>query len=178
MGGQYFKIVILDTDKNIRIWLDPYNYGDGYNLMQHAFLNTHLMGAIEFLISPQGNYYKSSIIWAGDYKEKDNLYNKCKWGDYLQQTPPPYDTRCYRYIVNHTKKMYVDKYPDGNSGDIFRHDVYKIHPLPLLVMDNIIGGKGCYEGNDEHLLGTWSGDIISMELNPPDNYTKLICNFN
>ncbi len=181
MGGQYFKIVILrDNKETIRIWLDPYNYGEGYLLMQHAFINTNLMGAIEYLISPQGQYYKSPIIWAGELAKPqgDNIYSKCNFGDYNHQTPPPYDTRCYRYVVNHTKKMYVDKYPDGNSGSMFRQKTYKIHPLPLLVMDNIYGGKGNYEGDDEHLLGTWSGDIISVELELPENFIKLNYNFN
>ncbi len=179
MGGQYFKIAIIDENKNIRVWLDPYDYGEGYLLMQHAFLNTHLMGAIEYLISPQGNYYKYPIIWAGDLTEPqgDNIYSKCHFGDYNHQSPPAYDTRCYRYIVNHTKKQYVDKYPNGDCGKIFRTDTYKTHPLPLLVMDNNYGGKGSYEGNNEHLLGKWCGDIISMEVNQPDNYKELICNF-
>jgi hypothetical protein len=180
MGGQYFKIVILDKNKNIRIWLDPYDYGEGYHLMQHAFLNTHLMGAIEYLISPQGQYYKSPIIWAGDFAEPqgDNIYSKCNLCYYNKQSPPAYDTRCYRYVVNYTKKMYVDKYPDGDCGKTFKINIYKIHPLPLLVMDNKNGGKGSYEGEDEHLLGTWSGDIISVELEPPEKFIKLNYNFN
>ncbi len=180
MGGQYFKIAIVDKNKDILIWLDPSCYGEGYLLMQHAFLNNHLLGAIEFLISPQGQYYKSSIIWAGENTEPEgnNLYSQCKFGDYNHQTPPPYDTRCYKYVVNHTKKIYVDKYPDGDCGKIFKTDIYKTHPLPLLVMGNNYGGKGSYKGQDRHLLGTWSGDIISIEVEPPENYTKLDCNFN
>ena len=180
MGGQYFKIAILGENKKIRVWLDPYNYGEGYLLMQHSYLNNHLMGAVEFLISSQGNYYKSPIIWAGELAEPegDNLYSKCKFGDYNHQSPPSYDTRGYRYVVNHTKKMYIDKYPDGDCGTIYRTNTFKIHPLPLLVMDNVCGGKGCYEGPNKNLLGTWSGDIISVEIEPPDSFIKLDNNFN
>ncbi len=183
MGGQYFKIVIVNQNKEVLIWLDPYNYGNGYLLNQHAYLNTPLLGAIEFLISPQGQFHKSRIIWAGDYSEShtEQLYSQLIFGDYKHKTPPAYDTRCYRYIVNHTKQIYVDKYPDGNSGifDPMNKDFeYKWHPLPLLVLDNTNGGKGFYDGNDEELLGTWSGDVISVELNPPQEYKQLDCNFN
>ncbi len=176
MGGQYYKVVIIgDTKDVIHVWLDPYDYGEGYHLMQHTYLNTLFLGAIEFLISPEGKYHKSRIIWAGDYGNLyPRLYNNTKLN------PPVYDTRSYRYIVNHSQKKYVDKYPDGNSGKIqpamFGSD-YKIHPLPLLVVDNIDGSKGSYKGNNKNLLGTWSGDIISVEIEPPKDYIELECNF-
>jgi hypothetical protein len=194
MGGQYFNIVILTNHNNnqqqqddiIQISIDPYIYGEGYHLMQHAYLNTRMMGAIEFLISPEGKYHKSAVVWAGDCAERtingENLFSLAS--ENTKPVPPPYDTRCYRYIVNHTKKMYVDKYRKGGlNADLIECAMYGfgnnfIHPLPLLVVDNVSYGKGFYKGDDEKLCGEWFGDIISMELEPPSDYCQLYCNFN
>ena len=74
----------------------------------------------------------------------------------------------YRYIVNHTKKQYVDKERLSNE----------IHPLPLLVCEGNKRGGGDYWGKNSDLCGTWARGIISMETDKPsDKYTELVCNF-
>jgi hypothetical protein len=76
----------------------------------------------------------------------------------------------YRFIVNHTKKLYVDKNL-GLTGS------YDFHPLPLLTADGNGRGGGDYRGDDLELVGQWARDIISLELEAPLGYEELVCEF-
>ena len=193
--GQYYKVIILADNMNIiRIWTTPTAYNCGNKLMEHSYLNNNFMNAIEYLISPNGMFYMSKIIWAGDYanpeanEEELNLYHMADQQNGKYITPYMND-KCieqfieqfienmdhYRYIINHTKKLYVDKEKciKNDNGDI-------IHPLSLLVTDNCNGmGGGDYRGNDEYLCGTWTRDIISVEksIDKFIDYKELECNF-
>ena len=194
--GQYYKIIILADNINIiRIWTTPNAYNSGNKLMEHSYLNNNFMNAIEYLISPNGMFYMSRIIWAGDYANPDeeeniqvseddndniNLYHMAEeqYGKYIV----PYinekfieNMDRYRYIINHTKKLYVDKEKCKKNDNGFI-----IHPLSLLVTDNCNGmGGGDYNGIDEHLCGTWTRDIISVEksIDKLIDYKEFECNF-
>ncbi len=187
--GQYYKVVFLaDNMDIIRIWLTPSAYNSGIKLMEHSYINNKFMNAIEFIISKHGIFYKSRIIWAGDYADsyngevnKDgeelNLYHLSEQQVNKNIT---YDVSIdnmdkYRFIVNHTKKLYVDKQKcEENSYGLC------IHPLPLLVSDNCNGrGGGDYFGNNETLCGTWHNDVISVEksIDTLIDYKELECNF-
>jgi hypothetical protein len=68
--GQYYKVIILaDNMEIIRVWINPASYGSGTKLMEHSYINDNFMNAIEYLISPNGMFYMSRIIWAGDYAD-------------------------------------------------------------------------------------------------------------
>ncbi len=189
--GQYYKVIILaDNKKNnkevIVLCVNPGNYNAGSKLMEHSYINTAFLNTVEYLISKNGTFYKSRIIWAGDYaddeddendeQEKDeeyesmNLYHLADdYSDY--QGIVSCNMSDYKYIVNHTKKQYVDKYEKYEChGD-------KIHPLPLLVSEGNGKGGGDYFGQNEELCGTWARDVISMEKTIPDGYEKLECHF-
>jgi hypothetical protein len=187
--GQYYKVIILADNINIiRIWTTPTAYNCGNKLMEHSYLNNNFMNAMEYLISPNGMFYMSRIIWAGDYanpedQEELNLYNMADEQNgkyitpymnkqYIEQFIDNMDR--YRYIVNHTKKLYVDKEKCNiDNGNI-------IHPLSLLVTDNCNGmGGGDYSGVNEELCGTWTRDIISVEksIDKLNDYMELECNF-
>jgi hypothetical protein len=182
--GQYYKVIILADNNNIiRIWTTPTAYNCGNKLMEHSYLNNNFMNVIEYLISPNGMFYMSRIVWAGDYSNPDqeelNLYNMADLqnGKYIT----PYSNEnisnmdSYRYIINHTKKLFVnkEKCKKNDNGDI-------IHPLSLLVTDNCNGmGGGDYSGVNEELCGTWTRDIISVEksIDRLIDYNELECNF-
>ena len=133
-------------------------------------------------------FYKSRIVWAGDYAEAEeddtkNLYNMVvENGTY--QCPKSIDTSCYRYIVNHCKKLYVDKERILNKSE-YKYILHSsnmdqkfiLHPLPLLVSEGNGKGGGDYHGNNIELCGTWARDIISVERNIPTNFTELVCDF-
>ena len=190
--GQYYKVIILADNMNIiRIWTNPNAYNSGNKLMEHSYLNNNFMNAIEYLISINGMFYMSRIIWAGDYAEPNNedgedmnLYNLAEQ-QYRKYIVPYMNEQSieqfinnmdrYRYIINHTKKLYVDKEKCKKNDNGFI-----IHPLSLLVTDNCNGmGGGDYSGIDEHLCGTWTRDIISVEksIDKLIDYKELECNF-
>ncbi len=171
--GQYYKFVILgDVKKNdkevILLVLDPHEFCEGSKLMEHSYLNTNMMNTIEYLISKCSNFYKSRIVWAGDYaddnEDTSNLYEMIEnYSSYKTY----YENINYKYIVNHTKKLYVNKEKTNNN----------IHPLPLLISEGNGKGGGDYRGNNQNLCGTWARNVISMEENIPECYEELECNF-
>ena len=176
--GQYYLAVILGDlshlnflkKEYVRCWLSPYSYGNGVKLMEHSYVNNRFISAFEYLISPDGPFYMSRVVWAGDYAENEpnsneNLHKMLCEKDEKLEKPVAYDTTTYRYIVNHTKMQYVDK------------EALYIHPLPLLIAEGNGMGGGDYKGRNKHLCGTWARDIISVEYTKPDEFSELFCDF-
>ena len=164
--------VKITKNEFIRLWMDAFSYSNGSKLMEHSYLMNKLVSAFEYQISPEGRFHISRVVWAGDYADKENdsdlnLYEMVEDDTTKLAQPPCYDTTCYRYIVNHTKKLYTDK----------EKLVSKIHPLPLLIAEGNGRGGGDYRGSDLELCGTWARDMISVERLCPYGYTELICNF-
>ena len=134
------------------------------------------MNVMESLICPLGMFYKSRLVWAGDYAKEEedcetaNLYSLTDSDEnYIKgYNYKVYNLSYYRYIVNHTQKMYVDK-----DKCVVNDNGYNIHPLPLLTSE----GGGDYSGKNVHLCGTWARDTVSMETSIPDGYNELVCDF-
>lgn len=181
--GQGYKAIILAAEPHkgkevIRTWLDPHAHDNGYKLMEHSYIGNNFVEALEYLISPLGMFYKSRIVWCGDYADQeagleDNLYlisddepNAAKIS-----RPARHNMSSYRYIINHTTRQYIDK------EKCVEVDGHKIHPLPLLTAEGNGRGGGDYRGADEHLIGTWARHVISVEKEIPDDYAEFICEF-
>jgi hypothetical protein len=171
--GQYYKFIILSDVKYnnkemIFLVINPRSFNEGGKLMEHSYINTNLLDTVEYLIGPIGRFYKSRIVWAGDYAddEDDDSINLYRLTDEYSEYTSCFPNQNYKYIVNHTKKLYIDK---SNHKTI--------HPLPLLISEGNGQGGGDYNGNNLELCGSWSRNVISMEHNIPDNYEELICNF-
>jgi hypothetical protein len=49
--------------------------------------------------------------------------------------------------------------------------------LPLLTAEGNGRGGGDYRGENENLIGSWARDIISVEMEIPDGYDELVCEF-
>ncbi len=173
--GQYYVAIILSDKGKIKFILNPCQYSDGVKLMEHAYNDKLCMIAMETLLNPEGIFYMSPVVWAGDYAEPEpddhrNLYHLSQDEPYkanltvnmLQIRP-----RTYRYVINHTKQMYVDKNKCAND----------INPLPLLTADGNGCGGGDYRGAYEHLCGSWARHIISVDNAVPDGYKELDCRF-
>lgn len=130
------------------------------------------MNCIEYLISPYGKFYKTAIVWSGDYANVEpdknyNLHNSVKECDKYKFNNNNKLPK-YKYLINHTKKLFVK---------IRKHKYDNIHPLPLLTSEgNEYGG---YNGNDIELCGTWSRNIISLEKDIElfSDFQELECNF-
>lgn len=166
--GQYYKPVNLKTkewvyshdikEKCTRPDGTSFMIGSGLKLMEHSWLKNPFVKAIESLLVPGGAWYKQPIVWAGDYADPEkgsdtNLYGMCT--DKTKLTPKPLKVE-HHFIVNHTKKQYVDK------RKVPEVDGWAIHPLPILTCEG--NGRG---GGDlrkkSHFVGKWAGDSISIE---------------
>lgn len=166
--GQYFICVFLAEDgKFIRAFVSPHNYNSGAKLTEHSYNGNPFMDAVEFMLSPQGMFYKSRVVWAGDYADEessgDNMYTMANQAeDKMVFTNK--NTRC-KFIVNHTKKLFINK---DTLGDI--------HPLAVLTAEGNGRGGGDYHGSDEDVCGTWARDVISVESSD-NGYTEFIHGF-
>jgi len=174
--GQYYIALILGekrtaADKEIiRYALDPANYANGMKLVEHSYVGNQFLDVVEFLLSENGMFYKSRLVWAGDYAdpESDGEHNLQSAKHPEQCFFPGIPEACIsyakglRYIVNHTKHQYVDK------------SKHTYHPLSLLTAEGNGRGGGDYYGVGEEHVGTWARDIISMESEPPaEGYALL-----
>ncbi len=187
--GQYYKVILLAENaepdsqpETIRLAISPYSYNQGAKLMEHSYVGNDLVNLVEYLISRGGPFYKSRIVWAGDYADSEktgedagpNLYHIAsdsrEW--LMFSLPSGFDNSALRYIVNHSTKQYVDKSKCNadRSGLI-------IHPLPLLVSEGNGCGGGDYRGRNNDMCGQWSRDYISMDTLVPKGYTEFEVDF-
>ena len=84
--GQYYIVIFLaeknTTDKEyIRLYIEPFRYGTGNKLMEHSYVENKMLKSVETLLCPEGIFYKSRVVWAGDYAEdeeevEDEDYNE------------------------------------------------------------------------------------------------------
>tara|TARA_R100001082_G_C4363230_1_gene160450 strand:- start:1761 stop:2273 length:513 start_codon:yes stop_codon:yes gene_type:complete len=166
--GQYYKPTSVDKMES----LYTHDYGSLSKLMEHSYINNDFVEIVEYMLSPKGKWHKHSFVWAGDYadEEKNSEKNLYMIAKEIQLKDYP-EGSSGRYIVNHTKKQYVDKdiLPEDEEG-------WSVHPLPLLTCEGNGRGGGDYRlWND--CVGYWSRDKISVEKKAPKDYEELIPNF-
>ena len=170
MGQYYFACILDSTGKKVILCLSPHDYAQGAKIMNHAYLDNYFMQVVEYVLSPTSKYYMSRIVWAGDYADPEpgtdvNLYNMNTGNS---EPLDPSDAE-YRYIINHSKNLYIDK----NKIT----DLHQIHPLPILVSEGNGRGGGDYYRNNSKLSGIWARDIISADNKTPPDCVELICDF-
>ncbi len=187
--GQYYKVILLaenaepDSEPDvIRLAISPYSYRCGAKLMEHSYVGNDLVNLVEYLISKGGPFYKSRIVWAGDYADSEktgeasgrNLYHIAsdsrEW--LMFSLPSGFDNSALRYIVNHTIKEYVDK-----TKLVEDQHGLTIHPLPLLVSAGNGCGGGDYRGRNDDMCAQWARDYISMDCVVPTGFTELLTDF-
>jgi len=170
--GQYYKPIILGSlNKNeVKTWMYSHHFNNGLKLMEHSWIGNDFVAAFETQIknNPQ------RVVWAGDYADpckgkKTNLYKRCEDKTNVKPTERVSLIES-RFIVNHTKKSFVDK----QAIKTRRTDDWKIHPLPLLTCEGngLGGGDFGGEGNGK-LVGSWARDIISVESKKPKGFKEV-----
>ena len=168
--GQYYKIILLAEDgKFIRFFI---NIKYGLKLMEHSYIDNPNIKIMEFLLSPEGSFYKSRIVWAGDYADGEdpistnskNLYHIAYDSNQAHKEfiPKQNIVSNYNYIINHSKKQFINK-----SKYIL------IHPLPLITAEGNGRGGGDYRGSNEEYVGYWARDVISFDNEVPSDYTEF-----
>lgn len=113
--GQYYIACIVSGSSVAEVLrcVRPFQFMEGWKLMEHSFLGNEFVESFEWLICPEGPYYNSRVVWAGDYADTEpgretNLYNEC--GDkYISVETNTDMVNRFPFIVNHNKKLYVDK---------------------------------------------------------------------
>ena len=172
--GQYYKPCLLaENKKTVLKWMYSHEYNTGLKLMEHSYIKNEFLKTFESLIkdNPQ------RVVWAGDYADnckgrKTNVYSRCN--DKNKATPKEYFNDIEtRYVVNHTKKEFVDKHKVSEISD---WKGAKIHPLPLLTCEGNGRGGGDFRGENQY-VGTWARDVISVEGGKPKGYTEIIPSF-
>lgn len=84
----------------------------------------------------------------------------------------------HHFIVNHTKKEFVDTSKCNVEDESKKHKLkWIIYPLSLLTATSNGRGGGDYNGKNEEKVGTWVGDSISIELKKPEGYAEMIPDF-
>ena len=64
--GQYFKCINIDHREFIES-------SGGLKLMEHSYIGNSVTDLANYLLSPEGPWHQSRIVWAGDYMD-DGLY--------------------------------------------------------------------------------------------------------
>lgn len=168
--GQYYYPIILDSQGKIVVWMCAHSYGNGAKLTEHSYIKNTFVQTFEFGLSPEGIYYKRRVVWAGDYADsepdQENLYKQCN--EYNKIRPTKKDTSKYRFIVNHSRSLFVDK-TKARSGE----EGMAYHPLPLLTAEGNGRGGGDYRG-ESLLIGSWARDVISVETEAPTDFNELL----
>lgn len=167
--GQYYKPIILSDDNKVVAYMYSHDYDNGLKLMEHSYIGNNFVETFASLLAPDQPYYKSRVVWAGDYadlenEDAENLYHQCE--DDLKIHPTETNTlERFPYIVNHDKRLAVDSrtVPGGD---------WQIHPLPLLTCEGNGRGGGDFRGKDD-LIGSWARDHISLEVDRPEGYTLI-----
>lgn len=172
--GQYYRPTNLSKGQSIY----SHDYNVGLKLMEHSYIGNPLLNVVEKLLSPNNEWHKTQLVWAGDYADteeerngegnaKENLYSI--FVD-MKITPPTEEKEGHRFIVNHSKKVFVDK------EKVNEVDGWRIHPLPLFTCEGNGRGGGDFRGNDER-IGSWARDVISVENDAPQDYEEVDGNF-
>lgn len=172
MGQYYFPCILKDNKKTVISWVYSHDFSNGLKLMEHSYIGNEFVLAFESLIFNQ----PKRVVWAGDYADeckgrKTTLHTRCL--DKLKVIPTIIPTnRQTRFIVNHTKGLFVDKkkVPKQKS-----HWNWQFHPLPLLTCQKGCNGRGGgdFRGDNE-LISSWAMDLISVQSKKPKGFKELI----
>ena len=143
-------------------------YKSGAKLLEFSWQTNNFMRVVEWSLMEGNPNYMKNIAFIGDESITATKYgwdsfSKCMELSSIAPDPTINNILDCRLIVNHTKKLYVDKQTIPSS-----HQNFFIHPLPLLTcvgayMDD-------YNGYDQYMVGKWAYDSISMEHQVPDEY--------
>lgn len=176
--GQYFTAVVQKGTAIIA--MDPEIF-QGYKLTEHSWWYNGYVNAVCELL------YKTPmrVAWVGDYSNgltPEGVYEAAhgEGANPLKIQLNKEFTLDRRVLVNHTRRIYLD------GSEYFRrldgkNDLGKgwvIHPLPLLTaFGNGQGGGDYFSDVNTSDVGSWGWDVISVEDEAPEGYTKEMYEF-
>lgn len=191
--GQYYRAIVKKPNGR----LDIYNRDVIRNgkpeymvakLMEHSWWLNEFVNAV--CLDIYNSKTANRVAWIGDYAttyldcfdlkelnglDKAKIYRLSKrcWacdGKAVELTDFTLDGK---YLINHTKKLYVDC--SEYYKDSVTPDEWCIHPLPLLtcIGNGLGGGDYCHtDDSTDDYVGAWAWDEISIADKPVDAYFK------
>lgn len=63
--GQYYHPINIDKQE----YVYSHDFNNGLKLMEHSWIGNNFMEAVETLLSKGNNWYKTRLVWAGDYMD-------------------------------------------------------------------------------------------------------------
>lgn len=131
------------------------------------------------------------IGWVGDYSDDQNcpedIFLAAHGYDDKDEANPKYTeviqvseshfTLQDKFLVNHTKKQYLDckwYYEESlKYAEVYKGIPWVIHPLPILTcIGNGLGG-GDYRGDSQDQVGKWFWDVLEVTDQVPAGYDEL-----
>ena len=92
--GQYYLAAFLaenDGKEFIRAAINSHEFANGAKLTEHSYVGNNFISAIEYLLSNLGMFYKTRLVWAGDYADpepnSDNLYTIAQGKEFIPSLP-------------------------------------------------------------------------------------------
>ena len=189
MGQYYHPVLSKDGKTNFKAFRDI--RPGGLKLMEHSWWGVELPNAIAEKL------YKdpAHLWWMGDYavdkyRGEDGryypypdtdpvllaAYNTAHGEKSVKEiaTSPDNFKMDGTVLCNHTRRIFMDcdKYHDAlKNKDV---DGWVVHPLPLLTaVGNGQGGGDYFADSDRDCVGSWAGDLISVEDEAPEGYAEV-----
>ncbi len=151
-----------------------HDFGSGLKLMEHSWMKNDFVGFIESLLTNGSAFYKSPIVWAGDYADEEAfdtipkavidklIEDGCELEELKERgatlysiarqsapklTPNTRQIGDFK-ILPMTKTKYLVNHDKKQFVDKTKvpkdADGWRIHPLPLLTCDGNLRGGGDY----------------------------------
>lgn len=189
--GQYYNATRISNNEktvyNLQVNRKRKTW-NGLKITEHSWWYNDFMVAFSATLVNSPAY----VAWVGDYTEITDETIKNKWNDeaignfvrdmFVEEEKfvfekgvkiSPYRNKNplnkYKYLVNHTKKVYIDlKEYCANS----LHDGWCLHPLSLLTATSNDKGCGDFHNCPSNIgyahVGTWCFDLIEISNNNYD----------
>lgn len=167
MGQYYTPLTQKEDDKSTRTSYTLKYKGEwsGYKLTEHSWWYNPAMNAFVRML-----YHNPlRVAWVGDYSNDsplciehhlyDDVFSKELRDREVELTIEELNLEGL-YIINHSKKVYLDCSDYYNRCERER---WCLHPLSLLTATGNGKGGGDYFGENREDVGAWAWDIISVE---------------
>ena len=186
MGQYYYPTIIRNkgTQKD-EVQYYAHDYDNGLKLTEHSYVGNNF---VETVIAQLYNN-PGRVFWCGDYANKDDFLDEEDWnqirkankkyhvkilpdGSHTSTYPQPDEMIRGKFILNHTKKLYIDmeEYEENAPQDKWG---CTFHPIPLLTAVGNGRGGGDYEGVNKDSVGTWAGDLLEAQDVKPNGYKDI-----
>ena len=162
--GAYYMATIIQEDYLAKMY-DTHTLGNGLKLMEHSYIGNNYVNHIMSLLDND----KQKLVWLCDYHEPDEK-TQYVWNNVVEESGyaaiDNFEDNKY-FIINHSKKLYIDIEKLHNILEEKEPSGWYIHPIPILCnSDRDSQGGGDFHKNDPR-RATWCEDYIQATKEKP-----------